>query len=227
MKIITVTFITIFSCLFSFAQGNFAFGLESHTNYSDVIFSNNNYSYIVESGNFNMGGTLFTEYRFSDHFSMSLGIGYSRVSSKTPIYLGGQFVDSAGVITYPSGPEEFRSIYKHHYLSVPVLFHYTFGQNFRLSMGGIADFSIANKVTNVITSPSGNSTNTVDEVGLVPFNPVVPSAYAGIGWDFWHLNNLVVFVQPYTKFQLTYIKDNSSNLNRRFISYGLSVGIRL
>jgi hypothetical protein len=222
MKKTVLLLSVFFTSILLNAQGNFSFGAEVNESYSSVVFSNNNFSYIEEHGNFNLGGSVFTELSLSDKFSMSLGLGYSQVSSKTPKYSVG-WVDVSGTVTATTIPEEVRFIYKHSYISIPLLFHFKLSDNFRLTAGEISNFNISNRTTGKIYSSSGTSSSTDPEIG-VDFKTFVPSAYFGFGWDFLHTDSFRMFLAPHAKLQLTNIADNV-NLNRKFLSFGLSLGI--
>ena len=176
-----------------------------------------------EHGKFNLCGNVFVSYPISEIFSLSVGLGYLH---------HGEGLSKVDVILAEPDPvlgdiTAVRSVFNYHFVEIPVLAKYNFGSRYYLNFGLSGLVNFRNTTTNIHYYGDGSSQRFTDETGdFVQFKRVNGTVNLGMGMDVLEKEQFTLYLQPGAQLGLTGVAKETI-INRRLLSFGLNMGIRL
>lgn len=232
----TLLFFTFFMCLTIQAQEKkFDFGLRLFPNYSMGIITNNGGTPSSVESNFkeletwkpSASATIFVEYNLNNRSSIGIGLGYQNNGERTKKQelIFGVNPNTGEFDTDPSVPSEFRTIYNHHNLEIPIYYKHSFGERFYVLAGISAIINISNSTTGVKYFSDHSERNTQKD-NSTDFRRLNFSGNFGLGLDYLKKEKFSLFVHPFIQCGILGVS-KSASLNRNILSLGISTGVRI
>jgi hypothetical protein len=226
MKNQFVTILILLLSSVSAQDSKFSFGVNLFPNLSVPFYVSNSSAPVdndvfggVIDNKYSFSSNVFTEFKATEKFIVSLGVGYFNNGETVPVE------QLTFGVPDPSQPTSARFYSNHHSLEVPLLLKYYFSKRFYGILGISGTYNFSNTTSAKFTFNDGRS-ETSDPASIEgPYRVINTYANIGLGFDYIVKDNYALYIQPYTQYGfLGLAKDVPLNIIP--FSFGFSVGAR-
>lgn len=241
-RILTLFFLC--SYLSSFSQENkFKFGLELTPNFSfatvyikeplhdsieflEEIFREED---VFKRKKPSLNAKVITEYALSQKTKIGIGLGFLNNGVRyAKLVFGIPITTESGNFT-ASNIKKATFLKIHYHIEVPLYLKFYINDKIYSQIGLSCSYNIYNKTVSKIfytDQPERITTQRIKH-SFAPFRKINLNGNVAFGIDFYNTDKITLFANPYAQYSLLGLYTNEVLLNRKMLSVGIGLGVKL